>query len=118
MAHRYFVRLAGEREIVFEEVSEAVYNRREDALNDAGKSRYGTQRFLVNGRDFVECVLGGLNIDVVAHIMRLFSIPTNNGATGFIRIPTHIKMQGQRGSVSLFEVASGDEFKLVMKKAA
>lgn len=118
MAHRYFVRLAEQREIVFEEVSEAVYNRREDALNDLGRTRYGTQRFSVNGRDFVECVLGGLNIEVIAHILRLFSIPTQNCATGFIRIPTHIKMQGQRGSVSLFEVASGDEFKLVMKKAA
>lgn len=117
MAHRYFVRLGWEREIVFEEVSEAVYNRREDALNDAGKVRYGTQRFAVNGRDFVECVLGGLNIDVIAHILRLFSIPTQNQATGFIRIPTHIKMQGQRGSVSLFEVATGEEFKLVKKAA-
>ena len=115
---RYFVRLAIEKEIVFEEVSETIYNRREQALNDAGKARYTDQRFMVNGCTFLECNLAGLHVDVLGKLCRLFSVSLPIGASVFIQEPTHIKMRGRGESFSLIEVGTGVEYKSVPKPAA
>lgn len=124
MADRYFIRLNLDEEdqVSWEEVDETVFKHRREALNNKGEERYYFEDYVIDrmnaGKRDVQIKYSGPAIGLPL-LMRMLNIQVFNGKSDIpiFDTPTHIKFKTKLGGLWMYELETGQKFK-INKKAS
>ena len=115
---RFFVRL-NKTEVLFDEVPQTVFAKRDYALSDDGETpRYSKNFIVLDGETIEQLNLAECPVNTLGLVCRLLNVTptTGNVPGGFVRSPSHIKFRDNRRAW-LVELSTGLEYRQAQKAA-